>query len=68
MPSQKLVSLFMDMRGLQVEHNVAMAGMVRYADGCWRSNSYTQELGTRRSAQPRIGADFAAKLVQCTED
>ena len=47
---------------------VALAGMVRCAESCWRSNSYTQELGTRRSAQPRIGAFFAAKLVQCTED
>ena len=27
-----------------------------------------QELGTRRSAQPRIGADLAAQLWQCTED
>ena len=47
---------------------VAMAGMVWCAESCWRSNSNRQEFGTRRSAQPRIGADFAAQLVQCTKD
>ena len=38
----------MDMRGLQVEHNVAVAGMVRCAESCWRSNLHMQQ---RENAQ-----------------
>ena len=51
-----------------IVETVAMVGMVRCAESCWRSISYRQELGTRRSAQPRIQADFAAHLWQCTDD
>ena len=58
----------MDMRNLPIEDNVAIAGMVRCAESCWRSNSHMQEHGTSNSFQPRIGADLAAQLVECTED
>ena len=47
-----------DMTGLQVEHNVAIAGMVRSVESCGRSNLYMQEREKRTSSQPRIGADF----------
>ena len=50
-----------DMTGLQIEHNVAIAGMVRCAESCWRSNLYMQKREERTSSQPRIGADFVAQ-------
>ena len=56
-----------DMTGLQVEHNVAIAGMVRCAESCWRSDLYMQKREERTSSQPRIGADFVAQLWDCTE-
>ena len=65
MPSQETVEF--DMTGLHVEHNVAIAGMVRCAESCWRSDLYMQEREERTSSQPRIGADFVAQLWHCTE-
>ena len=46
---------------------VAVAGMVRCAGSCWRSHPYMQQHGKRRGSQLRLGADFVAKLWQCTE-
>ena len=41
---------------------VAVAGMVRCAESCWRSHPYMQQHGKRRGSQLRLGAGFVAML------